>query len=89
MNALLIAISVVLAVMRIGGAHDQVYQAAAHVFIGWLIGAGYYQYSSAEWGSWNAPVSTPTGESSLWKFGLVLFLSVVEVACFIWFRFFS
>jgi len=89
MDALLIAIALVLAGMRVAGFHDQSYQAAAHLFLGWLIGAGYFQNKSAPKGSWNAPVSSPEGNSAGLKFFLVVLLTVVEVSCFVWFKFFA
>lgn len=74
-----IAISIVLAVLRIAGIHTAAYQAAAHLFVGALIGAFVIQWDRDGWGGYHQRLN-------LW---LTVALSVVEVACFVWFRFFA
>jgi hypothetical protein len=72
-----------------GGVHDQVYQAIAHLFLGWLIGAAWFQWKSAKHGTWNAPSNDPDENQAILKAVIVVALSGVEVACFVWFKFFA
>lgn len=89
MNLVLIAITVVLAGLRVSGENGQAYQAAAHLFLGWLIGAAWFEWKSSEHGTWNAPSSDQGESNAALKVGLVVALSVVEVGCFVWFKLFA
>jgi hypothetical protein len=78
MQAVNILIAVALAALRIAGHKSEAFQAAAHLFVGGLLTAGWVADKSRFW-------------PSTWKFytWLAIALSVVEVACFIWFKFFT
>jgi hypothetical protein len=63
-------IAVVLAAMRIMGHKSHSFQAAAHLFCGWLLAESFLHGGQFE-------------------LLMVITLSIVEVACFIWFHFHS
>ncbi len=69
-------VAVILAGIRIAGHKSQSFQAAAHLFVGGLLGAA---------------ISELCRGGDGWKFGaanelaVAIALSIVEVACFIWF----
>lgn len=77
-NLICIIIAIAIAGLRIAGVHSLTYQAVAHVFVGWLIGAGAYELRSR---------SLSADISGLWKLGIALVLIVVEVICFMAFHF--
>lgn len=68
-------IALTLAIVRIAGHKSPAFQAVSHIFVGWLMGAGIYQYRS----TW-----TEGGEEAMKKIWLAIGLSVVETACFLW-----
>jgi hypothetical protein len=72
-------IAIALAAIRIAGHKSEAFQAVAHLFIGWLIGAGVYQ--RATW--------TEGRSVAMQKIWLAIGLSVVEVICFLIGRFFT
>lgn len=81
MPSILIAVS--LAALRIAGHKSEAFQAAAHLFVGWLL---------AGW--WFSPVSYDgTGRAREYDrtsglyLTLAVVLSIVEVACALWFKF--
>lgn len=75
---ILIAIVLVIAGLRIAGITHESYQAAAHLFVGGLVGAWLIERKGTTIGSAiNARIDLL----------LAIALSVVEVACFLWFRF--
>jgi hypothetical protein len=73
-NAILILVSIVLAVMRIGGVKGESFQAVAHLWVGGLFASGGTEHYYT-WG-------TGTG-SSMVKIELAVVLSLVELACFL------
>lgn len=75
-----IVISVVIAGLRIAGIHSALYQAAAHLFVGGLFAAWWTQRGK---GFWDVDAK---GFTNLL---LAIALTIVEVACFVWFRFFA
>lgn len=84
MMLLLYIIAGVLAVIRISGHTSETYQAAAHLFVGGLIAAAYI--------NWNLPNVDIASISNLRSIAkhyawMATGLSIVEVACFLWFRF--
>lgn len=77
-SIVLIVISLAIAGLRIGGITHIAYQAAAHLFVGGMIGAAVALY---RWTAYDA------GRREFWfPIYLALFLSAVEVACFFAFR---
>ena len=65
-----IIFSLLLAILRIGGAKQEAFQAVAHLWVGFLIyGWAIDKTALAKW--------------------LVISLSVVELSCFIYFKFIS
>lgn len=80
MNYLLIIISIVLAALRAFGIKSEIYQAAAHLFVGMLFGwVACRRYL--------APFIWPRskGEDSCTLYSWLAFaLVVTEVICFIW-----
>lgn len=80
MPALLIIVALALAALRIGGEKGEAFQAAAHCFVGAMFYAGYVEYGY----TW-----TTGGRSAMQKIWIGTFLTVVEVACFVWFEFFQ
>lgn len=74
-NAALILISLLLAALRIGGVTHPSFQAAAHLFVGLLIGWGGMEW----WGT-----RATDGPNDAWlKIVLVILLSAVELFCFV------
>lgn len=71
-----IAIGLSLAIWRIMGHKSQSFQAAAHLFVGWLLSAWWYIPDSLDGRRW-------------FFFWVAVALTVVEVGCFVWFRFFQ
>jgi hypothetical protein len=77
-----ILIAVALAALRVSGHKSEAFQAVAHLFIGWLLAAWWYSPVSYE-GSGKA---REYDRSSGLDLALVIVLSVIEVACAIWFK---
>lgn len=75
---LLVVATIILAALRIAGVTHEAYQAVAHLFVGGLFAAGYVDYSY----TW-----TEGGWSGMRLIYLGIALSVVEVACALWFKF--
>jgi hypothetical protein len=67
-TAFLLLFSVVFGLMRASGAHGEIFQALAHVFVGGLFAA----WLALGWRNWRSPY--------LW---LGTILSILEVACFL------
>lgn len=74
----LIAIALVIAGLRIVGFTHESYQAAAHLFVGGLVGAWIVQRNATDLRN------VLLANTNLF---MAFALSVVEVACFLWFRF--
>lgn len=75
-----ILIAIALAALRIAGHKSEAFQAVAHLFVGWLL-AGWY-FNSA-WGSRDGMAEDRSGL----YLGLAIVLSIIEVACALWFKF--
>jgi len=78
-----IIIAVGLTALRIAGHKSEAFQAMAHLFVGWLIAAWWFSPASYD-GSGKAREYDRKSGLYLW---LAIVLSVVEVACFLWFKF--
>ena len=70
-------IAVIFAIIRIAGHKSEAFQAVAHLFVGWLFGAAYFQYRPRK--SSAMPARLPPSM-------LPIALSLIELACFLWFR---
>jgi hypothetical protein len=77
-NYILLIVAIVLGALRIGGHTSEAYQAVAHLFVGGLFAAGYVKYQY----TW-----TNGGQIAMNKIWLGVALSVLEVACALWFKF--
>lgn len=75
---ILIAIGVMLATLRIAGVTHESYQAAAHLYVGGLVGAWLIQRKAPDLGG---------AVQGMGYLILAIALSVVEVGCALWFRF--
>ena len=86
MFALTLIIAAVLAAIRIAGHTSEAYQAIAHLFVGGLFAAAWVEYRCtwADGGLWGQDRAT---RGAMHKLYLALALSVVEVACALWFKF--
>jgi hypothetical protein len=75
------AIAFILAVLRIAGHKSPTFQAVAHLFVGGLFTAAYMK--------WKVSNDGPPDYAllSVQWLGLAVVLSLIELACFIWFRF--
>lgn len=88
MTAALFAISIALAAMRIAGVTHEAYQAAAHLFVGYLLGAWWIGRSEALTSHDGEAVFIKFDPRASLHFGLAVALSVVEVVCAVVFRVF-
>ena len=79
MFALLLAIAAVFATLRIGGQAGETFQAAAHLYVGGLLGACVNDFFFA--------IDDENDRRMYWYFGIGLGLSLVEAACFLVSRF--
>lgn len=79
-------VALVLAVMRIAGHTSEAYQAVAHLFVGGLFAAGWmeYQFTWDAGGLWGSNQATSGAMKKIW---LGIVLSLIEVACALWFKF--
>lgn len=75
-----ILIAVALAALRIAGHKSAMFQAAAHLFVGGLFAVGYRDYRR-DWASESG------SKAALFNIWIAIALSVVEVACALWFHF--
>lgn len=73
-----IVVSLVIAGLRIAGVTHESYQAAAHLFVGGLVAAYWTQRGTGFW---------DVDSKGFTNLLLAIALTVVEVACFLWFRF--
>jgi hypothetical protein len=78
-EALLLVAAAVLAGLRICGFQDQIFQAVAHLFVGGLFAAGYVQRMQAR--------DQRDQRSASRKLWLALWLSLVELVCFLVFKY--
>ena len=78
MTYALIIIALILAALRIAGVTHEAYQAVAHLFVGGLFAAGWVQGFGAH--------DYDEERRAMWKFGIALALTAVEVWCFVAFR---
>jgi hypothetical protein len=79
-------VAFVLAALRIAGHKSQTFQAVAHLFVGGLFTAAWWQYGEtwADGGLWGQSAAVAP---AMRKFYLAIGLSVIELACALWFRF--
>lgn len=71
-------VAFILAVLRIAGHKSEAFQAVAHLFVGGLFTAAWWQYRE----TW-----TEGGKAAMHKSYLAIGLSLIELACALWFRF--
>jgi FtsH-binding integral membrane protein len=79
---LIYVIAFVLAALRVAGHKSEAFQAVAHLFVGGLFAAGWVEYGF----TWTG-IKCDGGKSAMRKIWLGVALSLVEVGCFLWFKF--
>jgi hypothetical protein len=79
MDGALLLVGVVLAGLRICGFQDQIFQAVAHLFVGGLFAAGYVQRLQV--------LDQRTQRSASRKLWLAASLSLLELVCFLVFKY--
>jgi hypothetical protein len=84
MRPTLLIIALVLAALRVAGHTSEAYQAAAHLFVGGLLGAWLVNVACKRSRVCRAGRGN---EFAAFYLGLAIALSIVEVACFLVFRF--
>jgi hypothetical protein len=80
--SLCIFISAIIAILRVAGVSHEVYQAIAHVWIGMLIGGWICLFH------WPIAYDDEVDEFFVMCVVSVILLSLVEVSCFLFFKFF-
>jgi len=73
--------AIVIAGVRIAGHTSQTYQAAAHLFVGGLFAAAFVQ--------WRMGTKLGSRVDAYRNLAIAVVLTIVEVGCFLWFRFFA
>ena len=81
-----IAVAFLLAAIRIAGHKSEAYQAVAHLFVGGLFVAGWGWAVAFGRSIWNRD-DCPDVDATAVYFILAVALSVVELLCFLWFKF--
>ncbi len=87
MRATLLIIALVLAALRVAGHTSEAYQAAAHLFVGGLIGAWLVNVAARIRIRAGGGLAHKEHRAAAFHLSLAVALSVVEVICFIVFRF--
>jgi FtsH-binding integral membrane protein len=75
-------VALLLAITRIAGHKSEAFQAVAHLFVGGLFAAGYVEYGF----TWTG-IGCDKGRAAKRKLWLAVALSLIELACGLWFKF--
>lgn len=83
----MVAIAIILAGCRILGETSEVFQAVAHLFVGGCFTAGYIEFDRERTEKFVAVLVEVRRYLSYPATQLAIVLSLIELACFLWFKF--